>query len=321
MTSDDQTINPTNPPVPSSPDRETRDSLVSVEEEISSIEQQVAAIKAGRMQSSRQQITLPGGQMMTTGRSGGLSLAQAGAVRIFAHQLQRQRSPQAQLQQQGSRLADQLAKLRPLLVLGCVLLAMVACWPLIQASYQSISQPAGSRQPTAQPATVIQPSATPTPLLPEPTATIWHAGLDAPDSLSIHAGSIDIRLPIRRAEDNRPQPLRIMAPPAGVVIHYGSYPGEAGNLVLLGGWSGFGEGLAELQLNDRVLITNRSSQTYVYRITACSPDGRIECVVPNDNPALALGTTAAPTLTLVAYTGSDNYMIQARFEQMQVGQH
>jgi len=302
-------------------DRETAASLISVAEEIEQLEQEIAAIKAGGTPSSRQQITLPSGQVMTTGRSGGLSLAQAAEVRIFAHQLQRQRSPQAQLQQQGSSLLQQVEQLRPLLLLGCAVLAIFACWPLLQASYQNVSRPAVSRQPTAQAATVIQPTTTATPVLPDPTATISHLGLDAPDQLTIHAGAVDIRLPIQRVEDQRPAPLRILAPPAGVVMHYGSYPGEAGNLVLLGQWQGFGEQLGELQVNDRLVVTNRSGAGYVYRVVPCSPNGRLECIADPSDPALPLGVTASPTLTLVAHQpGGNNYIIQARFEQRQAGQ-
>jgi hypothetical protein len=64
-------------------------------------------------------------------------------------------------------------------------------------------------------------------------------------------------------------------PRPGEVVHTGAYPGEIGNMLIMGNQEDLG-GLRRIQQNDEITVYDRKGNTYIYRVVAFSPDGQTE---------------------------------------------
>jgi len=184
----------------------------------------------------------------------------------------------------------------------------ILTWVLGRSNQESSS----SSLPTPPP----PPTAT---AAPPPSPTPAHGGRAAPQSLTIPAvgsgaGASWTILPVLTeqwrtlsATDTALFPLA-----GGELRQMGAYPGEADNLILFGAWPGFGDQLQNLQLNDWLIVTDRSSVQYLYIIVPCDPaNQRKECIA-DKRDLTQLGVTASPTLTLVASRdGATNYILRA----------
>ena len=215
-----------------------------------------------------------------------------------------------------------------------VLAVMVVVMSGSRAAAQTSSPP-----PTTVVAEVRTVTLTPAPTsTPEvlPTATPPHAGLPAPGRIQAVQIKLDLQILPARWTDVRggcvapapadqstatPAPCRAVYPPpddpadpsAGkYVYHTGGYPGETTNIVILGGWRGFGEQLQNLQLNDWITVLDRNGNNYIYLLLPCEADGSKECVVGKADEELR-GDTPQQTLTLIASRNSSNYVLRAKF--------
>lgn len=176
----------------------------------------------------------------------------------------------------------------------------------------ALPQPSPSVPPP--PAYTPTPPATPTSSVAA-TPTPPHGGLSAPNTLSGLQVGAKVQLsnvPIIPAPTLGDGSLIIPPPPEGELSHYGSYPGEAGNLVLLGNWLGFGDQLENLQLNDKLTVTNREGRIFVYQVIPCQGVDKA-CKTAKDE-VWPLGFTPQPTLTLIAArSDTTNYVVEASF--------
>ncbi|HEX2911050.1 MAG TPA: hypothetical protein VH186_09600 [Chloroflexia bacterium] len=64
-------------------------------------------------------------------------------------------------------------------------------------------------------------------------------------------------------------------PRPGLVVQSGAYPGEVGNMLIMGNLSSLAA-LRRLQLNDLITITDRQGSTFYYRVVPFSPLGEAE---------------------------------------------
>ena len=73
-------------------------------------------------------------------------------------------------------------------------------------------------------------------------------------------------------------------PRPGQVLHWGAFPGEIGNCIILGTQVNLAD-LRKLQQNDEVKLYDRAGNIFTYRILAFSPTGQPERVIDLTNPA------------------------------------
>lgn len=69
---------------------------------------------------------------------------------------------------------------------------------------------------------------------------------------------------------------------------YGAYPGENGNMVLIGDWKALGIA-SQLQVNDYITVYNRNGSSYTYQIIQIAPDNQPEAVVGCGNSDFLIG--------------------------------
>jgi len=120
---------------------------------------------------------------------------------------------------------------------------------------------------------------------PLPTVGPAHEGRFAPDLLRVKSGQFSKDLTIQSfAEDQGSSVLFSGRGDKGAgLIHYGAYPGEAGNLVLAGSQTALGEVADRLTLNDTFDVVDKNKTTYVYQLVPCDPDsGRKACQASGD---------------------------------------
>lgn len=330
-----------NSPAPDSDDL-TRLSLRNTERSISELERERDTILE-RLNRPRQELQIPfsDAQTLRVVLAGGQSLQRVAENEIVADIRRRRRRPGTQVAGMVQS-AEASGNSRPvrLVVAGIAGLVLLTLLFNLQSSKYVYSEPTKPEQvaeavnPSPVPAIERPPedrappqptqaaATATTPPLPSPTA--YHLGLSAPGTLTIQVGVVDIKaMPVLRAENQADEGrVKIAPPPVGTVSHLGSYPGEPGNMVLLGRWEGFGEQLQQLQLNDTFAVFNREGIEYRYQVVPCDVSGRLACqpVTGADCPeigcadvALQLGLSPEQIVSLIAYRGNAaNYMIQAR---------
>ncbi len=82
------------------------------------------------------------------------------------------------------------------------------------------------------------------------------------------------------------------------VLHMGAYPGEIGNMVLMGNQQPL-SGLRLLDTNDTITVTDRAKNQFVYRVIALSQNGQPERVVNLAVDSWLFDTSNYATLTII----------------------
>lgn len=103
-----------------------------------------------------------------------------------------------------------------------------------------------------------------------------HGAFLAPSRLSIPALGLD--KPVERAltQDSKNDGTAILTwPRPGEVVHTGAYPGEIGNMLLMGNQKDLGA-LRQVQQNDEVMIYDRKGNAFIYRFLPFSASGQTE---------------------------------------------
>lgn len=176
--------------------------------------------------------------------------------------------------------------------------------------------PATTMAATAQPATtpVVAPTktvaTTTVTALPSPSPTLAfadsasansaseaHSGFFAPARLNVAAVSFsysnDKILKARSQADGLVSP-----PEKGVLYHFGAYPGEKGNMVLVGDYQTLGAPLVEiLQQNDELQVTDRKGNIYTYRVLSYSRLLKTLSTSEGAGAGAGAGATTTPLLT------------------------
>jgi hypothetical protein len=136
-----------------------------------------------------------------------------------------------------------------------------------------------------------------------------HGAFLPPSFLSVTAlgltGSPIVRGLTQEGQDEQGQPtLSLVWPRPFEITHFGAYPGELGNCVLLGTQSSLGL-LRRLQLNDEIRITDRKGNLFVYRVVSFSPAGQSERVVDLAGESWVFANSSEAVLTILVTLPQD----------------
>jgi len=104
-----------------------------------------------------------------------------------------------------------------------------------------------------------------------------HGAFLAPARLKITALSIDtpVLKAITQISGASSDSSIVSWPRPGEVVHTGAYPGEIGNMLIMGNQEDL-SGLRRLQQNDEITVYDRKGNAFIYRVVAFSPDGQTE---------------------------------------------
>lgn len=102
-----------------------------------------------------------------------------------------------------------------------------------------------------------------------------HGAFLAPSRMKIAALTLDT--PVERAltRSSNNEAAIVSWPRPGEVVHTGAYPGEIGNMLIMGNQKDLG-GLRRIQQNDEVVVYDRKGNAFIYRFVAFSADGQTE---------------------------------------------
>jgi hypothetical protein len=131
-----------------------------------------------------------------------------------------------------------------------------------------------------------------------------HGAFFAPSLLSIPALQIQAK-PIQRAltVESGPNQLSLIWAKSGIA-HYGAYPGEIGNLILMTTQKELPT-IRELQLNDEISLTDRKGAKATYRIIGLGTNGQSERAIELNADAWLLDqNNRHAILTLLVTTAS-----------------
>lgn len=136
-----------------------------------------------------------------------------------------------------------------------------------------------------------------------------HGSFLPPSLLSVAAlgltGSPIVRGLTQEGQDEQGQPtLSLVWPRPFEITHFGAYPGELGNCVVLGTQSSLGL-LRRLQLNDEIRLTDRKGNLFVYRVVSFSPAGQSERVVDLAGESWVFANTSEAVLTILVTLPQD----------------
>ncbi|HEX2912244.1 MAG TPA: hypothetical protein VH186_15650 [Chloroflexia bacterium] len=170
-------------------------------------------------------------------------------------------------------------------------------------SLQVVTPTVAVVSPTAAVATAT-PAASPTPTASPPPdmSSEPHDGFLPPSKLQVDA--VNFNISFDKLVKAKPHPNGLVAQPdKGVIYHFGAYPGERGNLVLVGDYDTLGAPLVELlQQNDEVQITDRKGSVFTYRVI--SYPRLLRLLGANNTPRAAAGTGTNPGATNLGPTPS-----------------
>lgn len=206
---------------------------------------------------------------------------------------------------------------------------LLIIWGIVSAWAASVLSTLDTGNAASDYQAVQPPPALPSPVptfTPIPSPTPAHGGREAPQQLTIPALSADRNvtgcsagacwniLPVlpEQWRSVGADATALFPAPGNELRQLGAYPGEPDNLILVGDWQNFGVQLQALQLNDWLLVSDRSGSQYLYTIVPCVvASQRKECQTAKTDLS-QLGHTTIPTLTLVASRSEHtNYIIRA----------
>lgn len=130
--------------------------------------------------------------------------------------------------------------------------------------------------------TIVAATATPTPPAQLPSQIQdSHGNFSAPSTMQIPA--LSLSEPVGKAEvlQNGNQVTVLWPSGSNNKDHpaqYGAYPGEQGNMVVIGNWKALGEA-TQLQVNDLIQITNRTGTVYTYQVIPLGDNGEPQAIV------------------------------------------
>jgi hypothetical protein len=134
---------------------------------------------------------------------------------------------------------------------------------------------------------------TPTEIPPIPTPANAHGTYSAPSRLEIPA--LGFKAPIIKAEVIQDGNQVRVAWPSGdnqdKIAHYGAYPGQKGNMVLIGNSKAFGVAAGQLQVNDYLEAYNRELAEYTYQVIPLGTNGEPEAIAGCGNADFLAGST------------------------------
>lgn len=159
-----------------------------------------------------------------------------------------------------------------------------------------------------------------------------HGAFLAPSRMIIAVLGVD-KTVLRAITQNNPNGSESVVswPRPGEVVHSGAYPGEIGNMLIMGNQADLGA-LRHIQQNDEVTVYDRKGNAFIYRILAFSADGQTERIIdptsledawvfgPTDEAILTILVTYPQPLPAVdpnqtgnnQVTPKDDYLVQKR---------
>ncbi|MBN9392142.1 MAG: hypothetical protein J0I20_29155 [Chloroflexi bacterium] len=103
-----------------------------------------------------------------------------------------------------------------------------------------------------------------------------HGSFLAPSRLTVAAVALDTPLERALTQNNTASGAAIVTwPRPGEVVQVGAYPGEIGNMLIMGNQKELGA-LRRVQQNDEVTVFDRKGNAFIYRFVAFSADGQVE---------------------------------------------
>jgi len=139
-----------------------------------------------------------------------------------------------------------------------------------------------------------------------------HGAFLAPSRLTIPALKLNANIERVLTTDTQVGGVEITWPTGSDVGHFGAYPGEVGNLLLLGTQESLGN-LRQVQQNDLINLYDRNGNLFRYRVLAFSPSGQPERVVDLANPADAFiwEPTSEAILTILVNMPRESFPVQS----------
>lgn len=146
------------------------------------------------------------------------------------------------------------------------------------------------------PTTVVVATVSPTPTAPieQLPSSDPHGNFSAPSTMQIPA--LSLSAPVGKAEVMQDGNQVTVLWPSGTnkdhPAQYGAYPGEQGNMVIIGDWKALGVA-TQLQVNDLIQITNRNGTLYTYQVMPLGDNDEPQAIVGCGNHDFLAGQQIA----------------------------